>query len=160
MMATRASARSSNDTSSLVCDRRASGIAACQSGSWAKKPTPGAASTLSASIVLPSSIVATKVPLGRVTSATSRGSGRSALLSANHSAWSSHTPIGIGSWSAGSRPRSSKNASNVYSRFASRYQSGPERRYMSVGIWSRQNDSGRPTMVVAMPRSPAYAAAA
>ena len=67
--------------------------------------------------------------------------------------------MGIGSTSAGSRPASSKYASKVSCPAASSDQSGPERRYMSAGIWSRQNAIGSPTTWVSMPRSLAYAAA-
>ena len=120
---------------------------------------PGAASTVVAVIVSPSAILATNIPSGRVSSSTMRSSTGSPFRSANQSVWSRKTPIGIGSWSAGSSPRSSKKASNVSSPCASRCQSGPERRYMSAGIWSRQNAIGRPTIRVAMPWSRAYAAA-
>jgi hypothetical protein len=120
---------------------------------------PGAASTLLAVIVSPSAIRARNVPSGRVSSSTMRSSTRSRFRAANQSVWSRNTPIGIGSWSAGSRPRSSKKASNVSSPLASRCQSGPERRYMSEGIWSRQNAIGRPTIRVPMPWSRAYAPA-
>ena len=94
-----------------------------------------------------------------VRSATIRRSASSPLRRANQSVWSRKTPIGIGSTSAGSRPASSKYASKESCPAASSDQSGPDRRNMSVGIWSRQNAIGSPTMWVSMPRSWAYAAA-
>jgi hypothetical protein len=60
MIATRALARSSKSTSSLVWLRRAAGTSAYQSGSAAKWAMPGAASTLSAVIVVPSLMPASK----------------------------------------------------------------------------------------------------
>ena len=119
---------------------------------------PGAASTLSAVIVEPSSRVATNVPF-LVSSVTIRWSGARCLRSANQSVWSRKTPMGIGSTSAGDSPACSKYASNESWPAASSDQSGPDLRNMPSGIWSRQNAIGRPSTWVSMPRSCAYAAA-
>ena len=102
---------------------------------------PGAASTFSAVMVVPSSMAATNEPfVERVE--TVRRSISSPLRRANQSVWSRKTPIGIGSTSAGSIPASSKYASKESCPAASSDQSGPDRRYIPAGIWSRQKAIG------------------
>src|SRR4051812_19868654 len=56
--------------------------------------------------------------------------------------------------------RSSRKAAKVWTPAASRCQSGPERRNMPSGMLSLQNPIGRPTTVVSIPSSSAFAATA
>ena len=119
---------------------------------------PGAARTLSAVIVVPSSIVATNpVRLGQA--------GHQPLVDVERLLLAE--PLRVVEEDRdrdrvevfGAEPRSSKYASNVCSPAASRCQSGPERRNMSAGICSRQNAIGWPTTWVSMPLARARAAA-
>ena len=85
MITTRAPANPSNATMSLVCPRRAGGTSAYQAGRLTKCRMPGAASTVSAAIVEPSSSVATKPPSTVDSSVTRRSSTSRPLRRRNQS---------------------------------------------------------------------------